>query len=401
MIKTIDVYKFFPVIILIFLSNQIFSQTRIEGEIILGALGTGNNGWYYEWRADSELRWWSDHYLTDSYYSGESTYNDRETDTGFALSSPTSSGEYDIAYGIYIFTFICNDLKINKSFCIDLRDANWSMEQPPYPFPVDLYIRYNNDVGNKKFQYRLASTGNWKDLDSPSTIWELWHDAPPNQEVFQPTSPLLFTCSNPNASGEHPLFTWLPPQGPDFLEDFPWNFKYNIYRKENGQSFQIVAEDLTGNKITELEWTDMEITIGRPGGFYTYYAVAHTGSSPESKPTDQISIRGNPSKQLPGDGENDTSDNNINYQKPGVQISICPNPFNPVAKISYFVPEQRSVRLSIYNLNGQKITELINEFKYPGEYAINFSGRSLPGGVYFVRLQIKNQQLTRKILLLK
>ena len=54
-----------------------------------------------------------------------------------------------------------------------------------------------------------------------------------------------------------------------------------------------------------------------------------------------------------------------------------------------------------YNLNGQKITELINEFKYPGEYAINFSGQSLPGGVYFSRLQIKNQQISKKIFLLK
>ena len=110
--KTKEIYKFLLILILIFSSNPIFSQTRIEGEIILGALGTGSNGWYYEWRAYSELRWWSDHCLTNNYYSGQTNIIYRPDDEGFGISSPTSSGEHDIAYGIYKFTFICSNLEI-------------------------------------------------------------------------------------------------------------------------------------------------------------------------------------------------------------------------------------------------------------------------------------------------
>jgi len=399
--KTKEIYKFLLILILIFFSNPILSQTRIEGEIILGALGTGSNGWYYEWRAYSELRWWSDHCLTNNYYSGQTNIIYRPDDEGFGISSPTSPGEHNIAYGIYKFTFICDNLGIRKSFYIDLRDANWSMEQPPYPFPVDLYICYNNNVGYKKFQHRLASTGNWKDLGSSETIWELWHNDPPNQAVFQPTPPLIFICTNPNTNGEHPHFTWYPPQGPDFDENFPWNFNYNIYRKSDGQSYRKVAENLTGDEISDLAWTDEEITIGRPGGFYDYYAVAHTGYSPESDHSEHEIIRGNPSKPVVENDDLYFPDNDKINDIKNVKLTIFPNPFNPSTNISYYLAKDGYVKLSIYNITGQEIAELINEFKYKGEYSVSFNGQSLAGGIYFILLRVNGWQMTRKFLLLQ
>lgn len=142
----------FLIIFPMFAFDYLYSQTRIEGEIILGAIGMDNSGWFYEWVANSEIRWWSDHCITDQYFSGETEIIYRpDEEEGAALSSPDSPGEIDIAYGQYLFTFHSNSLGIHEDFYIDLRDANWSMEQPPYPFPVDLRIRWNNDKGFKKF----------------------------------------------------------------------------------------------------------------------------------------------------------------------------------------------------------------------------------------------------------
>ncbi len=78
-----------------------------------------------------------------------------------------------------------------------------------------------------------------------------------------------------------------------------------------------------------------------------------------------------------------------------------PNPFNPTTKISYYLLEASPVKIMVYNMAGQKTADLVNEFKYQGEHSVDFDGQSLAGGIYFVRMQIKNQQIIRKILLLK
>jgi len=50
-----------------------------------------------------------------------------------------------------------------------------------------------------------------------------------------------------------------------------------------------------------------------------------------------------------------------------------PNPFNPSTTLSYKLPESSHVKLSIYNIRGQEIKNLVNEFQQAGEYTINLA----------------------------
>ena len=82
-----------------------------------------------------------------------------------------------------------------------------------------------------------------------------------------------------------------------------------------------------------------------------------------------------------------------------------PNPFNPATKIKYSIPSvgtQRavSIQLKIYDVLGKEITTLVNEYKTPGEYEIDFDGSNLPGGIYFYQLKTGNYSQTRKMVLL-
>jgi hypothetical protein len=68
-----------------------------------------------------------------------------------------------------------------------------------------------------------------------------------------------------------------------------------------------------------------------------------------------------------------------------------PNPFNPNTSICYTLPEAMKINLSIYALNGQKISELINEKKPPGNHSVQWDGRNTHGlpvasGIYFYKL---------------
>jgi hypothetical protein len=78
-----------------------------------------------------------------------------------------------------------------------------------------------------------------------------------------------------------------------------------------------------------------------------------------------------------------------------------PNPFNPFTTIDYTVPQTSHVIINVYDVLGNKIQTLVNEFKNPGSYSINFEGSELSSGLYFYRIIANDFVQTKKMLLLK
>jgi len=87
-------------------------------------------------------------------------------------------------------------------------------------------------------------------------------------------------------------------------------------------------------------------------------------------------------------------------------LSSYPNPFNLTTQISYSLPENSDVKLEIYNITGQKVRTLIDEFQYAGARSItwdgtNQSGQKVSSGVYFMRLSTVKGNSVLKMTLLK
>jgi hypothetical protein len=78
-----------------------------------------------------------------------------------------------------------------------------------------------------------------------------------------------------------------------------------------------------------------------------------------------------------------------------------PNPFNPVTKIRFQIPEAGNVNLSIFDISGREVNTLVNEFKLPGTYQYDFDGSSLSSGVYFYRLQSNKNIATKRMIIIK
>jgi hypothetical protein len=78
-----------------------------------------------------------------------------------------------------------------------------------------------------------------------------------------------------------------------------------------------------------------------------------------------------------------------------------PNPFNPSTIINYTLPFSDYVLLKVYDLLGNEIKTLVNDYQNSGNYSIHFSAEGLATGIYFYRISTSNQNLTRKMLFLK
>lgn len=106
------------------------------------------------------------------------------------------------------------------------------------------------------------------------------------------------------------------------------------------------------------------------------------------------------------------SDNDYSYADDTVvqktfSLQNYPNPFNPQTTINYNIPEDGNVKLSVYNIRGQKVKTLINETQISGKHSVVWNGtnthnKQVASGVYFYKLEINDSKvLTNKMLLLK
>ena len=98
----------------------------------------------------------------------------------------------------------------------------------------------------------------------------------------------------------------------------------------------------------------------------------------------------------------DVNDSNI---PPVFQLSQnIPNPFNERTFISYSLPKSSNVKLQIYNLKGQLVTTLIDEYKPAGYHSVDWNVLEKSGmssGIYFYKLHTDTFTSIKKCIILK
>ncbi len=80
-----------------------------------------------------------------------------------------------------------------------------------------------------------------------------------------------------------------------------------------------------------------------------------------------------------------------------------PNPFNPSTTINYKLPISGYVTLKVYDVLGNEVATLVNEFQQPGNYSSHFSNLKscLTSGIYYYTLRTGNYTETKKMILVK
>jgi outer membrane protein assembly factor BamB len=78
-----------------------------------------------------------------------------------------------------------------------------------------------------------------------------------------------------------------------------------------------------------------------------------------------------------------------------------PNPFNPVTTIRWQQPMESKVSITIYDVLGNKVENILNQEMPAGLHYLNYSAEYLPSGIYFYKIITGNFVETKKMILLK
>ena len=94
---------------------------------------------------------------------------------------------------------------------------------------------------------------------------------------------------------------------------------------------------------------------------------------------------------LPGRGNEDVSDDEeTRSQELPTEFALeaaYPNPFNPLTRIRYALPEAAEVQLAVYNPLGQRVETLVDRRQTAGRHEVTFRAGDLPSGTYYYRIR--------------
>ena len=108
-------------------------------------------------------------------------------------------------------------------------------------------------------------------------------------------------------------------------------------------------------------------------------------------------------KQIDNDGTFDYS-HEVEVELNPVQFALYqnyPNPFNPSTVIRYALPVAGVVTIDVFNALGEKVATLINRQVEAGYHEVSFDAATLPGGLYFYKINSGDFTSVKKMVMVK
>lgn len=157
-------------------------------------------------------------------------------------------------------------------------------------------------------------------------------------------------------------------------------------------SHYLISRTFDGSETSFQSETSSHNDTVSTGGEYTYSVKAVDETSFSSDPSSELVV---------GVEVNVSNEQNSNTPTAYKLEQNYPNPFNPSTTISYDVPEQTHVTLTIYNVMGQQVAELVNSAKRAGSHEVVWNAHHHVSGVYFYKITAGEFTAVRKLTLLK
>ncbi len=328
------------------------------------------------------------------------------------ITEDTTTNEYKIAYAIGSFgnwdiqILIYSDLGdygTGASPFIDVSNegaAHITYRGGNYG-NYHIHHAWNDSAGSINWQYEIISSGNINDFSSCVAV----DDDGNTHAAFSGNDGWGFpsrTFYNYKPEGGY----WLGPElvSLDYSAVRP-SLYIDVYGTPHVICMEVSGNIYTGDilysyrdendcwNISELIGGDHftpSFKIDQSGGGHIGY---HTGGN--SADYDIYYLTGDAATSIDG------TDSERNMARLYILSQNFPNPFNNQTAINYHIPQADFVTVEIYNVLGERISVLVNEFKQAGNYQVQWNASDISTGIYFYKLNAGKYLLIRKCLLLK
>lgn len=203
----------------------------------------------------------------------------------------------------------------------------------------------------------------------------------------------------------YPKIYWLHNSEPDMI-----NYSIPPFDKKFYNIYYAVSSDINVAPLRYEYLTTVNINYDSIPYFIDYnHPVLCSGSNPEVLRYAVTAVDGKGWQSVKSDfaqiiTSSAAGDNNSSGLTEPLSFSLeqnYPNPFNPSTRINYSVPVAGKVKIVVYNILGEEIQVLVNEYKSAGSYKAEFNGSLMPSGVYFYYLEASGYKNVKKMVLLK
>ena len=223
------------------------------------------------------------------------------------------------------------------------------------------------DIFNKDIVYCGQTGGLSKTINGGGN----WFQVDSSLKVLEPGLRVTSVLLDPNKNGR--LFVGISGEGVAFTDQFT---KGGLYLTEN--------DCKTWRRVYEGSVIGIFSDEGNPRRVFinTYQGVFRF--------LDTLTVT-------------DVKENPNDFPKDFLLNQNYPNPFNPSTTISYQIPSSSFVTLKVYDVLGNEVATLVNEWQEQGSYNAQFttSGKQLASGMYFYTLTAGKFTDTKKFILLK
>jgi hypothetical protein len=156
--------------------------------------------------------------------------------------------------------------------------------------------------------------------------------------------------------------------------------QFNVERKSSNGGWNLVDRGTVASRGSVSMGARYQIAdMSVPAGVYDYrLAYIHTDGHVEYSNTRQVVVPG--AYAL--------------YQN-------YPNPFNPTTNIDYVLMDGGSARLTLYDVMGNAVKTLVNEYQDAGAHSFTLDASDLSSGVYYYRLEVNGFVASRRMMLMK
>ncbi len=349
--------------------------------------------------------WDGNERLTSSFDYAHATYWNDETVKGvpvphdeyyygiWSIYTLTSHPNHQYGYAKYKFLIGEEFYDPDMYFYIDYTDCDWTY----YYDHADVWIKFDTDSMVCKISwdddYFTPYTRIEQNEHPTLGIWDYKDKDEGHSGQRTDCFELYLTVTTQN---NHPYLSWVAYDVRSGTNNVDY---YEIWKKKDSGWFE---KDTTSN--TNYEDTSERCSV--PGGVkkYVYYKIRAIELDEDA------SLYGNTVKKRVFDlrqeqkifplNENAITIKGGSPDKYTLRQNY-PNPFNPTTNISFDLPEESSVQLQIFDIQGKLVSTLVNERMDKGNHSVSFNSDGLPSGVYFYRLSTKNFTDIKRMLLLK